>query len=1373
MDPLRFGIMPITASGTDPEQLASLLGAEQALADAGVFEKGTPLQNCSFIIGRGSFSGLIQMRSINIIRTALQVVELLRHTLPELTEADLERVKTAYQAQQGRYQPDMATGSMPNLIASLVANRFDMHGPAYIIDAACASGIVAINHSITLIRSGQCDMAVAGAMHAGQSPMFWGVFDMIGALSHKQVIAPFSEDADGLLCGQGGGFVVLKTLRRAIEDGDRIYAVIKETSICSDGASAHVMVTSVDGQTRLLEQTWKMAGMDPEKIGYVEAHGTGTIAGDRTELATLKRFFGDNTHPPAYVGSVKSNIGHPMPAAGIIGVIKTALALYWRKIPPTLHCERPQAAMFESRFLPPQELIDWDGEKLPLVAGVNSFGFGGVNAHAIMTAYEPEPGAPCQKRRPYYGAAYMVSAKNGPALIEKLKKGDFTDTGGDYRIAMLDTRETRISQAVAIVEADAPCRGRMDIWFTNKPMLSGGGKIVFMFPGYWDEWLTETDSLSEALDLPRNGVRPAEAAESPFGIVKYVYNTKRLCIDALEKLGVKADVYAGYSVGEWDAARLAGVIECGFDDWAAALSDWDSTKTYPMAVVNGVDRRTAEAWCAEIPGLFLQCENSAGQVMMIGGEPAMEVLVNILKEKNIYHTVIHRTPFHTPLAAGMTPERGVLPFDLEIREGSVPVWSAVSLEPVPTGREEYLQFQVDELTKPVYFRQLIEKLYDEQNARVFIQIGLGPLAAFAEDTLQGRDFGAASTCSNPRACADQLRRVLALLFAEGLKVDHKFAGVNPGYLVDHNLMIVPNAAPPLIREFPELDEAVRKRYGELEPGGGFAAAPARGYANPVAAAADENIRHAIAVQRELAKFFAQIPSAAVSAAPSGPAVPVAGEQKRPPAKREQFTEIIHMTLEDHPYLLDHAIVRQPKDWPFPEDLNPIVPFTMTIELLAEIAMKRAPGRKLVKVGNMSAYKWIGVEKPLDLTVKGKWIGPDTLSMEIVEYAQAEYTFGDGWAEPPEKYKGDIDVGREIMERTTPEKLYRLVSFHGPLYQSLIRQDRVCERGMVCTAVKMPGKGSLLDIMGQQLGLFLHLTQTDNTVSFPVRMRELEFYSDIFDQDGTFESTALITRLTETMVSGDVILKRGGKIWCVSRDFVAQRFHSTPLLWNAILKPQRYMLSDEITPGVYHYRCDSPENVVALLAIRYLNTRDRAGYDSLETPRRRREYLIGRIALKDAARARLTDENGDMPYPIEFCVVHDDNGRPRLEGIGRLEGKAEAICVSLSHKNNDAAAIVSDKPVGIDLEKIEAKPDDFINEAFTQSEIELLKKTGDPEDVIRFWVAKEAVAKMAGEGLRGDSRRFEVSAAKDGVLTVGETRVKTVKIGADLILGWTI
>ncbi|MDR3119948.1 MAG: acyltransferase domain-containing protein, partial [Clostridiales bacterium] len=721
LDPLRYGVLPVVTDGMDPDQLTALAGVDMALHDADVFKKGIPLQNASIIIGKGNFAGLISLRSVEVMRTANELTTLLRETMPGLSESELAQFKKAYQLRQGRWQADMVIGTMPNLVASLVANRFDMHGPAYCIDAACASGVVAINHSIELLRSGQCDIALAGGMHSSQSAMFWGAFNLMGAISRKEEISPFSETADGLLVGQGGGFVVLKTLRKAMDDGDRIYAIIKDTAVCSDGGGSHVTVTSVQGEIRVMEMAWKRAGMDPEILGHIEAHGTATPVGDRTEITALREFFGDNTHRQAFVGSVKSNIGHTMPAAGMIGVIKTALSLYHRVIPPTLHCEKPLAAMFESRFLPPQEAIEWDGERYPLVAGVNAFGFGGINSHAVLTAYEPplgtfSPGAYtafARRSRVYPADALMVSAPDRDTLIRKLQTETFSNTGGVYRLAIFSPDEKRIEQAISIVEKDKPWRGKLDIWFSNETLLDSGGKVVFLFPGVNPErMLAETDTLSEALDLPRLEQELEEWKEKmPEGkwdpVDASLTFIQRIAFDALEKLGVTADMYAGHSIGEWRAAFYAGLGTCDESQYLKLLCETRDLTEYPYIAVNGVSRAVADAWVSQIPGLYLANDNCPNQILLCGGPEASAALIEQLKKEQVFYSVMPFGNLHTPLGADNIELSKKFLEITKVGEGRVPVWSATTLSRVPTNLTEYAELVTDQLTRPVYFRELI------------------------------------------------------------------------------------------------------------------------------------------------------------------------------------------------------------------------------------------------------------------------------------------------------------------------------------------------------------------------------------------------------------------------------------------------------------------------------------------------------------------------------------------------------------------------------------------------------------------------------------------------------------------------------------------
>ncbi|EUJ23298.1 beta-ketoacyl synthase [Listeria grandensis FSL F6-0971] len=1387
VDPLRYGILPVAADGIEPDQLISMAGAEQALADAGVFEKEISLKKGSIIIGKGNFSGVVPLRSLEIIRMARQFTSLLKTTLPELKDEDLEKVKEAYQGKQGRYQADMAIGTMPNLVASLVANKFDMQGPAYTVDAACASGIVAINHSMELLRSGECDIAVAGGMHSAHSAMFWGAFDMLGAMSRKQKIAPFSEDADGLLVGQGGGFVVLKTLKKAQEDGDKIYAVIKESAICSDGAGTHVTVTSVEGQVRVLEKAWGKAGMNPEELGYIEAHGTATVVGDKTEITTLKTFFGDNNHKKAYVGSVKSNIGHAMPAAGMIGVIKAALSLYHKKIPPTLHCENPLPEMFESRFMPPQELMDWKASELPLVAGVNAFGFGGINAHAILTAYEAPADAKPQRKKPYFGEALMISAKSNGQLIEKIKKGDYTNTGGNYRLVIFDPTEDRIERAISIIEKGKTWHSRFDIWYSNNPMLLNGGKIAFMFPGFNPNWESETISLSDSFDLPSMEEfigTPATSTNEFVSALDINKETDRASIladhinavttQSLDKLNIEADMYLGHSIGEWQAVRYAQMVEGNGNKMVEIMRDWDELVDYPLIAVSGVGLEKAEQWCNEIPELYMANDNCPNQVLFSGKHDAVEKLCSLLDQQSIFYTQMPiSVGWHTPLIAGSMDKNKEFLEHVEVKKGKAPVWSSATLECIPHEKEKYVELVSEQLFKPVYFRGLIEKLYKEENARIFIQIGRGPLTNFVEDTLKGKDFGAIEANVSMRDGADQLRRVQALLFVEGKEIDPTFLGVKPAYQVDNSLFVIPRGAPSIITDLPELKEAVAQRYGE----DGFTtlseASLNKEHQMPIPAMLQDNIRDAVKVQKEIEQLFEKRIQA--SGGKERAAVPSRSVTKTKETRNlAPFEEPLSLDFKDHPYLVDHSIVRQPKWWDNQEDLNLVVPFTMTIELLSEIAKKRMPGKKLIKIRNVAAYQWIGLEKPFDETVAGKWLSEDTISLQLGSYAKAEFVFADQWPAQPKEYVGKIDIGESIMKPYTSEEFYDLFSFHGPQYHSCKEVSKVASRGMLTSAEKREGKGSLLDIMGQQLGLFLHLTAKKNTISFPVRLKEMDLYEDIFDQQGTFEHTLQITRMSESVIAGNMILKRGGKVWSVAKDFVCQRFENQLPVWYVILKPQKNILAEQLEPGVFMFNNTNQENILGLLSKRYLNEQDRQMSESLESSKLQRQFLISRIALKDAVRHHIAADKEDMIYPIEIFSEHDEQGKPVVRGHEMSRDKADNYHVSIAHKENIGVAMVADHAVGIDIEFIEEKNADFLNAAFTDKERAILQKLGNqPEDIIRFWVAKEASAKKAGTGFKGQPQKFEVTKVENNNLYVNDDCVKTSVVEGKYVVGWTI
>ncbi|MGH3310681.1 MAG: polyketide synthase, partial [Streptomyces sp.] len=518
-DLTRFGIMPTSVAGTEPDQLIALDVAHQSIEDAGgAGMLPADRQRVGVVLGRGGYLTPGLVRLDQRVRTTHQVMRTLRELVPELDEDRLQQVRSAFAEQLGPEAPESAIGLVPNLAASRVANRLDLRGPAYTVDAACASSLVAVDHAVRELDAGRCDVMLAGGVHHCHDITLWSVFSQLGALSRSQRIRPLHRAADGVLIGEGTGIVVLKRLADAERDGDRVYAVVTGTGVASDGRSASLFSPDPGGQVRAVRQAWDAAGLDPraaDAIGLLEAHGTATPAGDDAELTTIAEVFGAGTDTgtgtgmrtgagmgtgaggPAVIGSVKSMIGHTMPAAGIAGLIKAALAVHHGVLPPTLHCEDPNPALARTGFVPLDRSRPWErpASGAPRRAGVNAFGFGGINAHVVLEepATRPAPrGARTTVTEP---ERVLRLAAPGPEALGSLLAGDdsmvlaagldeHTVVTEPCRLGIVDPTRRRLALARRAVSKGAPWRGRSDVWFSPRPMLgAAGGRTAFVFPG--------------------------------------------------------------------------------------------------------------------------------------------------------------------------------------------------------------------------------------------------------------------------------------------------------------------------------------------------------------------------------------------------------------------------------------------------------------------------------------------------------------------------------------------------------------------------------------------------------------------------------------------------------------------------------------------------------------------------------------------------------------------------------------------------------------------------------------------------------------------------------------------------------------------------
>jgi|HubBroStandDraft_1064217.scaffolds.fasta_scaffold00052_11 acyl transferase domain-containing protein/acyl carrier protein len=383
-DPLFFNLSPAQAAATDPQQRLFLEEAWHALEDAGHGGEGLGQTICGVFVG--TVAGDYDQR--------------LRET--------------------GRL-PDAQSfmGTAPSMLAARIAYRLNLRGPCLSIDTACSSSLVAIHLACESLRHGESDLALAGGVAVMTTPSFYLSAASAGMLSPSGRCRTLDHGADGFVPGEAVAVLVLKRLADALADGDHIQGVIRATGVNQDGASNGITAPNGAAQTELACQVYDRFGIDPATIGYVELHGTGTSLGDPIEVRALQDAFRTYTAATGFcaLGSAKANIGHTLPAAGVVGLIKALLAIRHATIPPALHLDRlnPHIELEGSAFHAPTEARPWPAGLRR--AAVSAFGFSGTNAHAVVEA-PPAPPLVITPARPRHLA--VVSAETAEALGRRL-----------------------------------------------------------------------------------------------------------------------------------------------------------------------------------------------------------------------------------------------------------------------------------------------------------------------------------------------------------------------------------------------------------------------------------------------------------------------------------------------------------------------------------------------------------------------------------------------------------------------------------------------------------------------------------------------------------------------------------------------------------------------------------------------------------------------------------------------------------------------------------------------------------------------------------------------------------------------------------------
>ncbi|MEU2286970.1 beta-ketoacyl synthase N-terminal-like domain-containing protein [Streptomyces sp. NPDC013178] len=1406
----RFGIMPNSVAGTEPDQLIALHVAAAALDDAGGVDRLADRGRVGVVLGRGGYLTPGLVRLDQRVRTAGQLVRTLGELLPDLTDDQLARVRAAFTDRLGPDSPESAIGLVPNLAASRVANRLDLRGPAYTVDAACASSLVAVDQAVGELATGRCDVMLAGGVHHCHDITLWSVFSQLRALSPSQRIRPFHRAADGILIGEGTGVVVLKRLADAERDGDRIYAVVRGTGVASDGRAAGLVNPDPGGQAQAVRQAWRAAGLDPAapgSVGLLEAHGTATPAGDSAELATLAEVFGPGDGEPAVLGSVKSMIGHTMPAAGVAGLVKAALAVHHGTLLPTLHCDDPHPALARTRFRTLEEAAPWETtpEQPVRRAAVNAFGFGGINAHVVL---EEAPGArtPTRPRASAGRTAgtgtagtsgasdtsvpvatsvtgvtsvaepepVLLLAADSPGRLAALLDADDATVraagldparphpqAGPVRLGIVDPTAKRLALARRAVAKQRAWHGRGDVWFRPGPLLGvGHGKLAFLFPGLEGDFTPRVDDVAARFGLPAPAIdddRVGDVGRHGLGVVA----VGRLLDTALRRTGIVPDAVAGHSVGEWTAMAAGGLYSGNEVDAFMAAFDPDAV-TVPGLAFGAIgapaERVLAalrdEGWAEK--GLVLSHDNAPGQSMVCGPESAVDDFVRAFRSRGVLCQVLpFRSGFHTPM---LEPHLGPIKEAADrfrLHPPHTPVWSGTTAAPFPEDEARARDLFVRHLLEPVRFRQLTEALYAAGH-RVYVQVGPGRLGSLVGDTLGGHDHLVVPANSPHRTGLAQLRRVATALWTAGASVAPALTRT-----ASPSAALRPGRPPVRLDLDGALVSLAPEKLGELRT----ELRPAR-TASPVAGSPLDALASRSPIAAELSALLHDTAdtAAALMTAPTRTRVraPSASPPATPPTPVPAPALTPHHTTvrvspETMPYLLDHCFFPQRPGWPDVADRWPVVPATTIVQHIVDTARAAAPGRVPVAVHGARFEEWLTATPAVDVPVTATPEGPDRLAVSFGPRARATVELAAHPSPPPAPWSTD-----PAAERTPDHTAAQLYDdrwmFHGPAFRGVTELTAIGDRHVRGVITTPPAPGALLDNVGQILGYWIMATRAERTVVFPVGMREMRFHGPHPEPGTEVACLVRITSLSDAFLEADVQLTVDGTVWAELYGWQDRRFDNDPKTRPVERFPERNTLS-EARPGgwtLLHERW--PDLASRELIMRNsLGGAERSQYAE-HAPRGRRQWLLGRIAVKDAVRQWLWEHGEGPVFPAELRVHNDEVGRPYVTGVhGRV---LPSLDVSLAHCAEAGVAIVRPHTPGpgpgIDVEEVTDRRPEALATALGADELGLLHdlstSTGDSEALwfTRFWAAKEAVAKAEGTGFGGRPRDFVVlDATPDG------------------------
>ncbi|MDI3287042.1 type I polyketide synthase [Polyangium sp. 15x6] len=732
-DAAFFGISPREAERADPQQRLLLEVAWDALEDAGLpWEriKGTET---------GVFVGIANQ--------------------------DYGRLHAGALAQCDAH---LATGTSQSIAANRISYAIDLRGPSISVDTACSSSLVAVHLACESLRRGEVELALVGGVNLILSPELTVQMTKGGFLAPDGRCKPFDARANGYVRSEGCGVVVLKSMSRALADGDRIYALIRGSAVNQDGRSNGLTAPNQHAQQELVQTACANAGIRPSAIQYVEAHGTGTPLGDPIEARALGAVLSEGrpAASPVKLGSVKSNLGHLEAAAGIAGLIKVALSMHHEALPASLHISEPSPHIpFGDLQLDLQTaLAPWPREQgRPRLAGVSAFGFGGTNAHVVLEEAPAAAEAVAPKDSEGRAELFVLSARSQQALValaSAYASSISEQDGLGALCAAVARRRAQLEHRVSVVASSRGELGEMLGAFVKGEPGAGMAhghdgtgrrrRVVFVFPGQGSQWPGMGRQLLQTEPVFRDALQACEQAMRPWvdwspvtllskgdpkvleriEVVQPLLFALQWALAALwRSFGVEPDALVGHSMGEVAAAAVSGALS--LEDAARVICVRSQLMSRvvgqgAMAVVELTRAQAERLLSGRRERLDIAACNAPRSTVLAGDADAVRELVGQLDKDGVFARLIRvDVASHSPQVEPLLGELRAKLAGITPRAGAIPLMSTVEVAPL-RGDELDEAYWAKNLRAPVMLHPALERLWSEGPC-TFVELSAHPL----------------------------------------------------------------------------------------------------------------------------------------------------------------------------------------------------------------------------------------------------------------------------------------------------------------------------------------------------------------------------------------------------------------------------------------------------------------------------------------------------------------------------------------------------------------------------------------------------------------------------------------------------------------------